>query len=57
VIPEGLERPIFLALRQFFKTEFIVAGVLAIALAIVADALLVLVQRQLTPWVRARRLA
>jgi osmoprotectant transport system permease protein len=57
VIPEGLGRPIFLALRQFFKTEFIVAGVLAIALAIVADALLVLVQRLLTPWVYARRTA
>ena len=26
VIPEGLGRPIFLALRQFFKTEIIVAG-------------------------------
>jgi osmoprotectant transport system permease protein len=55
VIPEGLGRPIFLALRQYFKTEFIVAGVLAIALAIVVDALLVLAQRALTPWARARR--
>jgi osmoprotectant transport system permease protein len=55
VIPEGLGRPIFLALRQYFKTEFIVAGVLAIALAIVVDALLVVVQRALTPWTRARR--
>jgi osmoprotectant transport system permease protein len=57
VIPEGLGRPIFVALRTFFKTEFIVAGVLAIALAIVADALLVLAQRSLTPWARARRVA
>ena len=57
VIPEGLGRPIFVALRTFFKTEFIVAGVLAIALAIVADALLVLAQRSLTPWARARRAA
>jgi osmoprotectant transport system permease protein len=55
VIPEGLGRPIFLALRKYFKTEFIVSGLLAIALAIVADALLVMAQRALTPWARARR--
>jgi osmoprotectant transport system permease protein len=55
VIPEGLGRPIFLALRDYFKTEFIVAGVLAVALALVADALLVVLQRALTPWTRARR--
>jgi osmoprotectant transport system permease protein len=53
VIPEGLGRPIFLALRQFFNTELIAASVLAIALALVADALLVLLQRALTPWTRA----
>lgn len=52
VIPEGLGRPIFLALREFFKTEFIAAGVLAVALAVVADAVLVLLQRALTPWAR-----
>ena len=55
VIPEGLGYPIFLALREAFKTEIIVAGGLAIALALVADGLLVLAERALTPWARARR--
>ena len=50
VIPEGLGRPIFLALRDNFKTEIIVAGGLAILLALVADGALVVVQRLLTPW-------
>ena len=52
VIPEGLGRPIFVALRQFFNTELIVTAALAVGLALVADALLVLVQRALTPWAR-----
>ena len=52
VIPEGLGRPIFIALRQFFNTELIVTAALAVGLALVADALLVLVQRALTPWTR-----
>jgi osmoprotectant transport system permease protein len=53
VIPEGLGRPIFIALEQdLFKTEILAAGGLCIALALVADALLVLVQRLLTPWSR-----
>jgi osmoprotectant transport system permease protein len=55
VIPEGLGRPIFLALREDFKTEIITASALAVGLAIVADGLLVLLQRALTPWARARR--
>jgi osmoprotectant transport system permease protein len=54
VIPEGLGRPIFIALRTYFKTEFIVAGVLAVVLGLAADAALVLLQRALTPWARAR---
>jgi osmoprotectant transport system permease protein len=54
VIPEGLGRPIFLALRQFFNTELIVASALAVGLALAADALLVLLQRALTPWTRVR---
>jgi osmoprotectant transport system permease protein len=53
VIPEGLGRPIFLALREFFNTELIVASALAVGLALAADAILVLVQRGLTPWTRA----
>lgn len=52
VIPEGLGRPIFVALRQFFNTELIVTAALAVGLALVADALLVLAQRALTPWTR-----
>jgi osmoprotectant transport system permease protein len=54
VIPEGLGRPIFLALRQFFNTELIVTAVLAVGLALVADGLLVVAQRALTPWTRVR---
>lgn len=57
VIPEGLGYPIFLALREAFKTEIIVAGGLAVGLALLADALLVLAERALTPWARVRRTA
>ena len=39
--------------RGFFTTEMIAGAVLSVALAIVADALLVLLQRRLTPWTRA----
>ena len=38
--------------RNFFTTEMIAGAVLSVALAIVADALLVLLQRRLTPWTR-----
>jgi osmoprotectant transport system permease protein len=55
VIPKGLGRPIFIALSQdIFKTEILAAGGLAVALALFADALLVLTQRVVTPWSRAR---
>ena len=37
-----------------FKTELIVAGGMAILLALLADGLLVAVQRLLTPWSRIR---
>jgi osmoprotectant transport system permease protein len=54
VLPEGLGRPIFVAIGQeVFKTEIIAAGALAIVLALVADGLLVVVQRAITPWRRA----
>jgi osmoprotectant transport system permease protein len=53
VVPEGLGRPIFIALDQgIFKTEILAAGLLAILLALFADLLLVLLQRMLTPWTR-----
>ena len=51
----GLGQPIFNAIQSGFKTEFVAAGVLAVLLALVADALLVLLERVLTPWARARR--
>jgi osmoprotectant transport system permease protein len=57
ITPLGLGHLIFYALQTSFHTEFIAAGGLAIALALVADGLLVFVQRLLTPWARSRRLA
>jgi len=56
VIPQGLGRPIFIALDQnVFKTEILAAGALAVGLALVADGLLVLAGRVLTPWTRLER--
>jgi osmoprotectant transport system permease protein len=55
VVSQGLGVPILGALRLDFSTEIIAAGVLAVALAIVADALLVLAQRLVTPWAATRR--
>jgi osmoprotectant transport system permease protein len=55
VVDKGLGSPIFQALNQaVFKTELIAAGGLAVLLALAADALLLLAQRLLTPWVRLR---
>ena len=52
---EGLGVPILTAISNaVFKTELIVAGGMAVALALAADALPVLLQRRLTPWARAR---
>jgi osmoprotectant transport system permease protein len=54
---EGLGGPILSAIaNQTFKTELIAAGALAVLLAITADALLVGLQRLLTPWARGRAL-
>jgi osmoprotectant transport system permease protein len=51
---EGLGAPILQAIsNEVFKTELIVAGGMAIALALAADGLLVLLQRRLTPWARS----
>jgi osmoprotectant transport system permease protein len=56
VVNEGLGKPIFDAIGTGgFKTELIAGGALAIALALVADGLLVLAQRVLTPWGRWER--
>ena len=50
----GLGTLIFDAIQSGFKTEFVAAGAMAILLAIVADILLVIVQRTITPWSRRR---
>jgi osmoprotectant transport system permease protein len=57
VVSQGLGVPILGALRDNFKTEILAAGALAVGLAILADALLVLVQRAVTPWATSRRTA
>ena len=50
---EGLGVPILTAIsNEVFKAELIAAGALAVGLALVADGLLVLTQRFLTPWAR-----
>jgi len=52
----GIGKPIFDALEapDIFKTELVASSLLVIALALVADALLAVAQRALTPWGRAR---
>jgi osmoprotectant transport system permease protein len=55
VVNEGLGAPIYAGLQQTFKTELIAAGALCVALALIADGLLVLLQRTLTPWTRVAR--
>lgn len=50
---EGLGVPILTAIsNEVFKTELIVAGAMAVGLALAADGLLVIAQRLLTPWTR-----
>jgi osmoprotectant transport system permease protein len=53
----GLGYPIFSALREPtpFKTEIYAAGVLAVALAIGADLLLIALRRAAVPWSKALR--
>jgi osmoprotectant transport system permease protein len=53
--PYGLGKPIFDGIQTQFDTEVLAAGGLAVMLALGADALLVLAQRLVTPWTRARR--
>lgn len=56
ILPQGLGKIIFDALNNGdFNTSFIAAGVLAIALALIADGLLAGAQKVLTPWAEARR--
>jgi osmoprotectant transport system permease protein len=57
ITPLGLGAPIFSAIRTGANTEFVGASILAIALALIADALIVAVQWGITPWARGRRRA
>jgi osmoprotectant transport system permease protein len=57
ITPLGLGAPIFRAITTGANTEFVGASILAIALALIADALIVALQWGLTPWARARRRA
>lgn len=50
----GLGQPIFNAIPSNFRTQFVAAGVITVALALVADAILLALQRLVTPWSRAR---
>jgi osmoprotectant transport system permease protein len=57
ITPLGLGAPIFSAIQTGANTEFVAASLLAIALALIADVLIVFLQRFLTPWARARSAA
>jgi osmoprotectant transport system permease protein len=57
ITPLGLGAPIFYGLQTSFTTEFVATGALAVLLAVTADVMLIALQRALTPWARARRLA
>jgi osmoprotectant transport system permease protein len=54
ITPLGLGAPIFSAIQTGANTDFIAAGLLAILLALIADIAIVLVNRLLSPWQRAR---
>ena len=55
ITPLGLGAPIFNAIQSGANTAFVGASLLAIALALGADVLIVLFQRLVSPWTRARR--
>ncbi|MDO8185340.1 ABC transporter permease [Conexibacter sp. JD483] len=55
VVNEGLGAPIYNGLQQTFSTELIAAGGLCVLLALFSDALLVLLQRAISPWARVAR--
>jgi len=48
---------ILLGLREFFSTATVLGAVLSVILAILADVLLLGVQRLVTPWTRRRAVA
>jgi osmoprotectant transport system permease protein len=49
----GLGALILQGIQQFFATPLVIGAFLSIALAVILDAILVLVQRGVTPWTRA----
>lgn len=51
----GLGYFILQGIQRFFSTALIVGAVLSVGLAILSDGALVLLQRRLTPWLRAGR--
>ncbi|MET8679277.1 ABC transporter permease [Streptomyces sp. NPDC004647] len=51
----GLGNLIYDGMGSFFKAQVLTASVLCVALAVLADVLLLGVQRLLTPWTRGRR--
>ncbi|WFB08143.1 ABC transporter permease [Streptomyces sp. LX-29] len=53
----GLGNLIYEGMRSFFKAQVLTASVLCVALAVVADLLLLGAQRLLTPWTRGSRRA
>jgi osmoprotectant transport system permease protein len=55
ITPLGLGAPIFDAINSGANTEFVGASLLAIALALLADVVIVGMQRAVSPWTRARR--
>lgn len=55
ITPYGLGAPIFNGLQNNYRVQFIATGALAVSFALVADAILVGLQRVLAPWARARR--
>jgi osmoprotectant transport system permease protein len=54
ITPLGLGAPIFNAISTGANTDFFAAGALAIILALLADFIIVLAQRLISPWMRAR---
>ena len=53
----GLGTFIYDGLNRFFNTPLFIGAVLTVALAVVLDVLLVLIERLLTPWIRRARVA
>jgi osmoprotectant transport system permease protein len=50
----GLGFLILQGIQQFFATPLMIGAILSVTLGVVLDGLLVLLQRQVTPWTRAR---